>query len=224
MIGATEEFDIAARVRRYLRAAMAAAVEQHIHLAITGVPHHQNRLTGEAGRKKIAGVRDLALMPHIEPSPAKNPFGFPSRRSRDRGRRPDARDPRQPMIAAGSPHPSSPCRAPANTCRRQLNRILASRKSRTWPLPIQRSHRNVSSYDLWRRPAQSKTPYRRPRLGPILGRDQGSLPRHMPFRGHPPHQSGLSVRPNWFTIKENPRSSREFRFRQSAGRSEGTSQ
>src|ERR1700720_1457783 len=73
MIWAGEDGGVALVVTAYLHAAMAARVQEDVHLA-GAVAAQDHRLLAHPRRGVIAGVRDLALMADKEPGAGKDPL------------------------------------------------------------------------------------------------------------------------------------------------------
>src|SRR5262249_24085420 len=71
VVAAGEPRRVALALVHHLGAAMAAAVEQHVHLAVA-VTHHDHGLAAELGGDVIAGRGNLARMPDIEPGAAED--------------------------------------------------------------------------------------------------------------------------------------------------------
>ena len=71
MIGATEHLGVAAIGHADSRAAVRAAVLQHVDIPV-GVAGDENLEGGKPGADEVAGLFELALMGDINPQPAEN--------------------------------------------------------------------------------------------------------------------------------------------------------
>ncbi len=75
VIAACEPLGVAAPVVDHLGAAMSAAVEQHVNLAVA-VPCHDDRLAAELGGYVVARIGHLTGVTDKQPSAAENAFHF----------------------------------------------------------------------------------------------------------------------------------------------------
>src|SRR5712691_1213309 len=73
MVGAGEDGGVALVVAAHLHPAMAARIEEDMHLA-GAVAAQDDRLLAHPRGGEIAGVGDLALMPDEEPGPGEDPL------------------------------------------------------------------------------------------------------------------------------------------------------
>src|SRR5208283_4690553 len=73
MIGAGEARGIAGISTAQPVAAMAADIQEGVHLA-RAVAHHENRVFAHIGRKEITGLRDLAFMAQEKPTAGEDPL------------------------------------------------------------------------------------------------------------------------------------------------------
>ena len=114
MIRATEHLGVAAIDHADSRAAMRAAILQHVDVAV-GVAGDQDLVGGEPGADEVAGLLELAFMGDVDPEPAEDALLLELEHRRRPRRRGDARGPAAPGCGChrtSEAWPTVPCDVP----------------------------------------------------------------------------------------------------------------